>query len=110
MSADEKSAIACTLTSADYRNRMAWIERLNRTALRNYRRERSRIELTYDATAAARVRGFVRREQHCCPFLDFSVHAAGDVVVLTIRSDQDLGDAADELFGAYSAGGGACSK
>ncbi|MGH3597512.1 MAG: hypothetical protein ACRDUT_16385 [Mycobacterium sp.] len=76
---------------------MAWIEQLNAAALRDHEREGSRIKLTYNP-AAARVREFVRREQECCPFLEFTIHARENAVIVGIEAPAEASEAADELF------------
>lgn len=97
----EPPAIACHLSAAGYQDRVAWIAELNSSALRDYRRDGRRIELTYDASAAERVGEFVRRERLCCPFLDFSLELHKDVVTLQIEAPHDVADAADALFAPY---------
>ena len=99
------SAIACALAAADYKERLAWIGELNRAALRDYRRDGSRIELAYDLIATARVREFVRREQECCPFLEFDIQEGENAVFLVIDAPEDAREAADVLFGTYTARG-----
>lgn len=93
---------ACNLPAADYRKRLAWIRELNRTALRDHRRESRAIELRYDPGARDRVREFVRGERECCPFLGFSVHENRDALVVRIEAPDDLRHAADELFASYT--------
>lgn len=93
-----ESATSCTLDSTDYRQRLAWIEQLNAAALRGYHREGARIELTYDSAAARPVREFVRAEQDCCPFLEFTVDEDENTLVVTIMAPSDVIEAADELF------------
>jgi hypothetical protein len=106
MSRDPKtSAIACALAASDYKERLAWIEELNKAALRHYRRVGARIELAYDLTATARVQEFVRLEQECCPFLEFAVHEGEHEVVLVIEAPEDAREAADVLFGSYTSRG-----
>lgn len=97
-------AIACALGAADYRKRSAWIDDLNRTALRRYRRDGPHIRLVYDRTAASRVREFVRLERVCCPFLEFAIHASEDTVVLIISAPPEAAEAAEALFETYPAG------
>jgi hypothetical protein len=97
------SVVACTLAAADYRDRLAWIEELNATALNDYRREGARIELTYHPSAEARVREFVRCERKCFCFLDFTIRRENNAVILEITAPEDTGEAADALFATYSA-------
>jgi hypothetical protein len=97
------STVACALAAGDYTDRLAWIEDLNADALRNYRREGTRMELTYDPSAATLVREFVRREQQCCSFLDFTIRRETDAVIVEITAPEGTGEVADALFGTYTA-------
>lgn len=92
---------ACNLSAADYRERLAWIDELNSTALRDYRRGSRQIELSYAPSAMDVVREFVRRERECCPLLDFSLRESRDTVTLLIAVSADLSRAADDLFAPY---------
>lgn len=82
----DPSPVACTLTATDFEARLRWIEKLSAAALRGYRRDGSRIELSYDPVATAQVHELVEREQKCCPFLDFAIHDGTDAVILVIES------------------------
>ena len=93
--------VACTLTGTEYEARLSWIEHLNATALRDYRRDGLRIELSYDPSAAAQVRELVRREKKCCPFLDFATQDGKDAVIIVIEAPHDAGAATDALFAPY---------
>jgi hypothetical protein len=94
--------VACTLAAADHKDRIAWIEELNATALRDYRRDGGSIELVYEPSAAAQVWEFVRREQECCPFLGFTIREDRDALILVIEAPQNASEAADALFGTYT--------
>ena len=102
---NDRPAIACALAAADYKERLALIEELNRAALRGSRRDGCRIELVYARWAATRVRELVRLEQNCCPFLRFAVHETEDATMLVIEAPEDAHEAADVLFGSYTAHG-----
>lgn len=102
MAASQPTAIACRLGVADYEDRLAWIAELNVAALRDYRRDGRRIELTYEPSAAARVREFVRREQECCPFLEFTVRAETSAIKLTIEASHEAVEVADTIFAPYT--------
>jgi hypothetical protein len=99
----QPSATACTLAAAHYRDRLAWIQQLNAAALNDYRREGTRIELTYHPSAEKQVREFVGREQQCCSFLNFTIRRERDAVILDITAPEDTGEAADTLFATYTA-------
>ncbi len=105
MSNDQQSAaIACNLSATEYHDRIAWIEDLNKAALRDYRRDGRRIELGYGASEAVRVREFVQRERQCCPFLEFAVRRGDDRIVVTIVAPPEVGESADALFECYITG------
>ena len=53
--------------------------------------------------AVGRVRAMVASEQHCCAFLTFDVREQPDVVRVTITAPEHARDAADELFGQFTA-------
>ncbi|MDA4106514.1 hypothetical protein [Mycolicibacterium holsaticum] len=93
---------ACNLPAADYRKRLAWIDELNSTALRGYRRLGRHIELRYDPCAADLVREFVRGERECCPFLGFTLRETRNAIIVWIEVPEDLSDAADDLFAPYT--------
>lgn len=101
----DTTPFACNLDVSDYQDRLAWITELNTAFLRDYRRSGGRVELTYEPAAAARVREFVRREQQCCPFLEFTVSAGTDTVTLVIKAPPEAAEAADELFAPYTSRG-----
>ncbi|ODQ85122.1 hypothetical protein [Mycolicibacterium holsaticum] len=92
---------ACNLPAADYRKRLAWIDELNSSALRDCRRSARQIELRYDVSAVDLVREFVRRERECCPFLGFAVREDRDAVIVRIEAPENLSPSADELFAPY---------
>jgi hypothetical protein len=48
------------------------------------------------------VREFVRRQQQCCSFLDFTIRCENDAVILEIAAPEDTGEAADALFATYT--------
>ena len=95
--------ITCTLGADDYRERMAWIAELNRTALRHHTQDGLRLVLTYAPDAGERVRELVRRERDCCAFLTFSVQEDTDAVWLTVEAPAEAGASAAVLFEPFTA-------
>jgi hypothetical protein len=73
LQAPEPAPIACTLSQGDFRERVQWIRNLSHEALRDARREPLALHLTYDVSAAPRVREMVRKEEACCAFLHFDL-------------------------------------
>lgn len=93
--------IACTLAADDFRQRIAWITELNRTALRSHQRSGLTLTLVYDLEAEAQVRDLVAREQLCCAFLGFDLLLEFDLVRLTITAPETARTAADTIFDQF---------
>src|SRR6185437_17082945 len=93
--------IACTLGAGAYRERLAWIAELNRSALQSARREDARLILTYDPRVTVRVREMIRREQECCAFLAFKLTEDEKELTLAVTAPQAARDALDALFGPF---------
>jgi len=103
-------SIACTLDAGAYAERVAWIAALNRDALRAGRQYGLTLELTYDPSAADRVRALVRREKACCAFLSFDVAASAQDVVLRVVAPPETRDATDALFAPFLATDGEVAR
>ena len=107
--------IACTLGAGAYRERLAWISELNRSALQSVQRDGPRLILAYDRPAEERVREMVRREQECCAFLGFDLNEGENGLTLIITAPEAARDALDALFDPFvtgsnsSRGGCACA-
>ncbi|HET9818949.1 MAG TPA: hypothetical protein VFP92_07300 [Rhodanobacteraceae bacterium] len=99
--------IACTLDAGAYRERLAWIAELNRSALQGVRREGARLTLTYDPGAIVAVHDMVRREQKCCAFLRFELNEDENKLTLTIAAPESAAYAFDALFDPFLAGSSA---
>lgn len=95
--------IACSLAPDHFVRRTAWIARLNAWALRHARRDGSTLHLTYNPRAAAELRELVRQEQACCGFLRFDLEETADAIHLSITAPPEAGEAAEVLFGHFSA-------
>lgn len=91
-------AIACTLGPGDFKERLAWIGEVNRSALRGHRRDGLRLELIYAPDAVAQVRDMVSRERNCCAFLSFDLHEDATAVRLVIEAPEAARGAADALL------------
>lgn len=93
--------IACTLAADDFRQRIAWITELNRTALRSHRRSGLTLTLVYDPEAEARVQDLMAGKQLCCAFLAFDLHLEDDLVRLTITALEGARTAAATIFDQF---------
>ena len=109
--ADARDApIACTLSGADFEERIAWIAQLNRDGLRTHRREGASLHLHYDAAVRDRVHELIRRESACCAFLAFAVDEADDGIAVTITVPDRARDDADELLAPFVPDAGAAAS
>ena len=95
--------IACTLTPGDLRERLGLIRALAADALLGHDRNGLVLTLRYAPEAVERVRAMVASEQRCCAFLTFDVREDPDVLRVTITAPDNARDAADELFGQFTA-------
>lgn len=97
--------IACTLTGASLQDRIDWIARLAKDALRSHERDDLTLRLRFAPRAVDSVRRMVREEQVCCAFLTFELQARPDELLLTIKAPEATRDVADELFAHFTVGG-----
>jgi hypothetical protein len=98
----EPAPIACTLTQGDFKERVQWIRKLSHESLRDVHREPLALHLTYDVSAAPRVREMVRKEEACCAFLHFDLREDAQGVHLSITAPENVREAANELFAHFA--------
>jgi hypothetical protein len=96
--------IACTLDAGAYQERLAWVARINRSALRSIRREGARLILTYDPQASTSVREMIRLERKCCAFLRFKLHEDEDALTLVVVAPKETRGSLDSLFEPFLTG------
>ena len=106
----QDTPIACTLSGADFDERLAWIAEVNREGLRSFRREGASLHLLYDAAVRERVHELVRKESACCAFLAFAVADTGDGVAVTITVPDRAREHAGQLFEAFQPAAGAADE
>ena len=102
--AKSSQPIACTLTGARLQNRIDWIARIARDALRSHERDDLTLRLRYAPDAVDSVRRMVREEQVCCAFLEFELQERPGELLVTINAPEAARDLADELFAHFSGG------
>jgi hypothetical protein len=80
------SPIACTLSPADYAERVGQLADLGGRALRSRVPLPDGVRLRFDpgATSADELRAVVAAERECCPFLRLEVREDADVLELDI--------------------------
>ncbi len=97
-SAATNSAIACTLSAENFRERLEQNRALAHDSLRSHERQGLVLTLRYDASAAHRVREMLRREQECCAFLSFAVNEAAGQIVVKVTAPEEARVAAETMF------------
>ena len=108
--AEETTSYHCTLTPPDAAARIDADRALARRVIATQRLDTGlRVVFTEDSRQL--VDTFVRNEQRCCGFFEFSVDASGEAVTLEItappvESAQRLVDAAKHVFDSGSVGMG----
>ena len=92
--------IACSLTAADYRQRVADTGDVAREALRERRPIDGGHRLVFQETGDVRGRleALVEAEAGCCPFLTMSLHNDGDRLILDITGPELATPIIEELF------------
>ena len=81
--------IACSLTAADHRQRLADLDQLTRDARLDREPIAGGTRLTFAVSARGRVEAFVAAEAECCPFLAFDLRIDGDRVVLDVTGPEE---------------------
>lgn len=95
--------IACTLTGADFKQRLDGIAALMADGLRSCSRHDLRLDLEFSPGVADGVRELVRLEQACCGFLEFALDESPDGIRLRIVAPERARAVADDLFDQFLA-------
>jgi hypothetical protein len=92
--------IACSLTAAGYRQRVADTGQVARDALLERRPIGGGARLSFEETADIRRRleAFIAAESTCCPFLTMSLESNGDRLVLDVTGPELAAPIIEELF------------
>src|SRR5215208_203865 len=92
--------IACALTGAEYRRRIAKSGEITRAALRERRRIAGGLRLSFAGSGDVheRLERFVAAESRCCPFLTMRLAAAGHEIVLEVTGPAGAAPIIEELF------------
>jgi hypothetical protein len=92
--------IACSLTAAEYRERVADTGRVAHDALHDRRAIDGGERLTFDATTGVeeRLTGFVAAESRCCPFLTLKLERVDGALVLDVTGPAEAAPIIEELF------------
>lgn len=82
--------IACSLSAADYRERLAEVAEVGRSSLIEVEERPNEIVLHFRHSPSTqdRLRTIVSQEAACCAFLDLSLRATDTELVLTLRAPE----------------------
>ena len=96
----ENVPIACSLTAADYRRRVADANQLARDALRTREPIERGVRLTFTESpeVRARLEALVAAESECCPFLTMRFRGGADRIVLDVTGPDDAAPILEEIF------------
>ena len=92
--------IACSLTGAEYRKRVADTGQVARDALRERRPIEGGARLSFEESADVRERleVFVAAESQCCPFLTMNLTAGAGRLVLDVTGPEPAAPIIEALF------------
>jgi hypothetical protein len=95
--------IACTLTAAEMRKRLAEIRAIGRAALVSAEATGSEAVLRFrlGADTRGRLRAVVAAESECCAFLGFDLSEEPEALVLAIRAPDGGEPVLQELIAAF---------
>jgi hypothetical protein len=100
----EGPPIACSLGASDLRQRLAEIAEISAESLieRSADGERHLLRFRSNADTLRRLEAIVAAEAKCCSFLDLSLEAQGDELVLSVSAPEGGQPVADELAAAFA--------
>jgi hypothetical protein len=99
----EAIPIACSLSAADYRERLAAIAEVGASSLLGIERRSDARVLRFRPSTETdeRLRAIVAAEAECCAFLDLSLAATNDELVLTIVGPDEATPIVDDLVASF---------
>ena len=96
------TVIACSLTTDQYRRRIADMGAVAQDALRSRAPIEGGVRHVFTAAPGVRdrLRGFVDAEAVCCPFLTLDLHDGNGGLILDVTGPEEARPVIDELFAA----------
>jgi hypothetical protein len=97
--------IACSLSAADYRERLAAISEVGSSSLIAVQEGPRETVMRFRHSSETRdgLRTIVAQEAECCAFLDVSLRALEDELVLTLRAPEEARPIVDDLIRSFRA-------
>ena len=95
-----ETPIACSLTGADYRRRIADTDRVARAALLDRQTIDGGARLTFadGEETRAELEALIAAESSCCPFLTMQLRPAEGTLVLDVTGPDDAEPVIEEMF------------
>jgi hypothetical protein len=100
------SPIACSLSAAEYGERLAAISRVGGSSLINVE-ERPRqtvLHFRYSTKTRDELQTIVAQEADCCAFLDLSLETSDEELVLTLAAPEEARLIVDDLVRSFRGG------
>jgi hypothetical protein len=100
------SPIACSLSAAEYGERLAAISRVGGSSLINVE-ERPRqtvLHFRYSTKTRDELQTIVAQEADCCAFLDLSLETSDEELVLTLTAPEEARLIVDDLVRSFRGG------
>jgi hypothetical protein len=102
------SPIACSLSAAEYGERLAAISRVGGSSLINVEeRPRPRqtvLHFRYSTKTRDELQTIVAQEADCCAFLDLSLETSDEELVLTLAAPEEARLIVDDLVRSFRGG------
>jgi hypothetical protein len=99
----EQPTIACSLGESDYRERLSSMRTLGEVAFldEEARPDGAVLSFRNSVKVRAQLASIVKAEAACCSFLELTVHAKGDRLILTILSPPDAMPVVRDLTASF---------
>lgn len=97
--------IACSLSAADYRERLAAISEIGSSSLITVQEGPRETVMRFRHASETRdkLRMIVSQEAKCCAFLDLSLRTLKDELVLTLRAPEEARPIVDDVIRSFRA-------
>lgn len=95
--------IACSLSAADYRERLAAISEVGASSLIDVDERPGVTVLRFRSSIETRdqLRTIVSQEAACCAFLDLSLDASDEEIVLTLAAPEEARPIVEDLIRSF---------
>jgi hypothetical protein len=98
--------IACSLSAAEYRERLAAISRVGGSSLIDVeeRTHQTVLHFRYSTKTRDELQSIVAQEAACCAFLDLSLGTSNEELVLRVAAPEEARPIVDDLVRSFRGG------